>query len=202
LKQALFALSLLAFVLIAAKSAPVPPPMPSINAPPEIAAVKANHLFLELSTGGTVEVVLRPDLAPHHVERIQTLVRRGFYNGLTFHRVIPGFMAQGGDPTGTGSGGPGYRFKDELKPDSRLHFRGTLSMANAGPDTNGSQFFMTHLPTDWLNGKHTVFGRVTAGQDVVDSLIIGDAIVTAEVIRKRDHEYKVAKIEDPKPTDK
>jgi len=111
-------------------------------------------------------------------------------------------MAQGGDPTGTGSGGPGYRFKDELKPESRQHFRGTLSMANAGPDTNGSQFFMTHLPTDWLNGKHTVFGRVTAGQDVVDSLIIGDTIVTAEVVRKRDHEYKVAKIEDPKPTDK
>ena len=91
--------------MIAAKAAPLPPPLPSIVAPPEIAAVRTNHLFLELSSGGTVEVVLRPDLAPHHVERIQTLVRRGFYNGLTFHRVIAGFMAQGGDPKGTGEGG-------------------------------------------------------------------------------------------------
>jgi peptidylprolyl isomerase len=106
LKQALFALPLAAFALIAARPAPVAP-MPSLVAPPEIVADKANHLFLELSSGGTVEIVLRPDLAPHHIERIQALVRRGFDNGLTFHRVIPGVMAQGGAPTGTGPGGPG-----------------------------------------------------------------------------------------------
>src|SRR6478736_4497312 len=95
----------MAFAVMGAKPAPVPPPMPSLVAPAEVTANKANHLFLELSTGGTIEIVLRPDLAPHHIERIQTLVRRGFYNGLTFHRVIPGFMAQGGDPKGTGEGG-------------------------------------------------------------------------------------------------
>ena len=130
------------------------------------------------------------------------LVGKKYFDGLKFHRVIPGFMAQGGDPTGSGAGGPGYRFKDEIKPESRLHFRGTLSMANSGPDTNGSQFFLTHLPTEWLNGKHTVFGRVIAGQGVVDALVIGDSITKAEILRKRDHEYKVVKIEDPKPSDK
>ncbi len=165
---------------------------------------KANDLPLVKfkTTKGDIEIELFENEAPNTVANFVELVGKKYYDGQKFHRVIPGFMAQGGDPTGTGSGGPGYRFKDELKPDSRLHFRGTLSMANAGPDTNGSQFFLTHLPTDWLNGKHTVFGRVVTGQDVVDSLIIGDSITTAEVVRKRDHEYKVVKIEDPKPTDK
>jgi peptidyl-prolyl cis-trans isomerase B (cyclophilin B) len=165
---------------------------------------KANDLPLVKfkTTKGDIEIELFENEAPNTVANLVELVGKKYYDGQKFHRVIPGFMAQGGDPTGTGSGGPGYRFKDELKPDSRLHFRGTLSMANAGPDTNGSQFFLTHLPTDWLNGKHTVFGRVVTGQDVVDSLIIGDSITTAEVVRKRDHEYKVVKIEDPKPTDK
>jgi cyclophilin family peptidyl-prolyl cis-trans isomerase len=154
------------------------------------------------TTKGEIEIELFENEAPNTVSNFVELVGKKYYDGLKFHRVIPGFMAQGGDPTGSGAGGPGYRFKDELKPDSRIHFRGTLSMANAGPDTNGSQFFLTHLPTDWLNGKHTVFGRVVTGQDVVDSLIIGDSITTAEVLRKRDHEYKVVRIEDPKPTDK
>jgi cyclophilin family peptidyl-prolyl cis-trans isomerase/thioredoxin-like negative regulator of GroEL len=154
------------------------------------------------TTKGDIEIELFENEAPNTVANFIDLVGKKYYDGLKFHRVIPGFMAQGGDPTGTGAGGPGYRFKDEIKPDSRIHFRGTLSMANAGPDTNGSQFFLTHLPTEWLNGKHTVFGRVLAGQNVVDSLIIGDSITTAEVVRKRDHEYKVVKIEDPKPADK
>lgn len=154
------------------------------------------------TTKGDIDIELFENEAPNTVANFVELVGLKFYDGLKFHRVIPGFMAQGGDPSGSGAGGPGYRFKDELKPDSRLHFRGTLSMANAGPDTNGSQFFLTHLPTDWLNGKHTVFGRVIAGQDVLDSLIVGDAITKAEVLRKRDHGYKVVRIEDPKPSDK
>ena len=99
-----------------------------------------------------------------------------FYNGLTFHRIIKDFMIQGGDPTGTGMGGPGYRFEDECRPDLRHDGPGVLSMANAGPGTNGSQFFITHVPTDWLNGKHTVFGKVTEGQSVVDSIKQGDTI--------------------------
>ena len=139
---------------------------------------------------------------PNTVANFIELVHLKFYDGIKFHRVIPGFMAQGGDPTGSGAGGPGYRFKDEIKPGSRVHFRGTLSMANAGPDTNGSQFFLTHLPTEWLNGKHTVFGRVVSGQDVVDSLLAGDVITKAEVVRKRDHEYKVVRIDDAKPAEK
>jgi peptidyl-prolyl cis-trans isomerase B (cyclophilin B) len=154
------------------------------------------------TTKGEIVIELFENEAPNTVANFVELVHLKFYDGLKFHRVIPGFMAQGGDPTGSGAGGPGYRFKDELKPDSRIHFRGTLSMANAGPDTNGSQFFLTHLPTDWLNGKHTVFGRVIAGQEVLDSLIVGDAITKAEVVRKRDHDYKVVRIEDAKPTDK
>jgi cyclophilin family peptidyl-prolyl cis-trans isomerase len=151
------------------------------------------------TTKGEIQIELLENDAPNTVANFIELVAKKYYDGLKFHRVIPGFMAQGGDPAGNGSGGPGYRFKDEIKPEYRRHFRGSLSMANSGPDTNGSQFFITHLPTEWLNGKHTVFGRVLAGQDVVDSLLAGDAIIKAEVLRKRDHEYKVTRIEDPKP---
>jgi cyclophilin family peptidyl-prolyl cis-trans isomerase/Flp pilus assembly protein TadD len=153
------------------------------------------------TTKGDIDIELFENDAPNTVANFIELVGKKYYDGQKFHRVIPGFMAQGGDPTGTGAGGPGYRFKDEIKPESRIHFRGTVSMANAGPDTNGSQFFLTHLPTEWLNGRHTVFGRVIAGQEAVDSLIIGDSITKAEVIRKRDHDYKVVKIEEPKPAE-
>lgn len=163
-----------AALLIAAKPAPVPPPMPSIVAPAEIVANKANHLFLQLSTGGTVEIVLRPDLAPHHVERIQTLVRRGFYDGLTFHRVIPGFMAQGGDPKGTGEGG------SEL-PDLKAEFtqvpfmRGMIGAARTNePDTANSQFFIMFAPRPELDGNYTVMGRVVAGMDAVDAITPGE----------------------------
>ena len=107
-----------------------------------------------------------------------------FYDGLAFHRVIPDFMVQGGCPLGTGTGGPGYRFPDEFDRSLRHDGPGVLSMANAGPGTNGSQFFITHVATPWLDGKHTVFGKVVSGQDVVDAIRQGDTITTLEIIRK------------------
>ena len=109
------------------------------------------------------------------------LASRGFYDGIVFHRVIPNFMIQGGDPTGTGTGGPGYKFECECKPQLKHDKAGILSMANAGPNTNGSQFFVTHGPTPHLDGKHTVFGEVTEGTDVVDSIGQGDTIESIEI---------------------
>lgn len=144
---------------------------------------------------GEIEIELFENEAPNTVANFVELVAGKFYDGLVFHRVIPNFMVQGGDPEGSGRGGPGYRFKDELGGNYRRHFRGSISMANSGPDTNGSQFFITHLPPEWLNGKHTVFGRVLQGQDIVDRLRAGDKIEKAEVLRKRDHEYKVKKMD-------
>jgi cyclophilin family peptidyl-prolyl cis-trans isomerase len=118
---------------------------------------------------GTIELELFPDAAPKTVENFEKLSREGFYEGVIFHRVIPDFMIQGGDPTGTGTGGPGYEFEDEFNENRVV--RGALAMANAGPNTNGSQFFIvTAEATPWLDGKHTVFGRVTSGMDVVDRI--------------------------------
>ncbi len=118
---------------------------------------------------GTIEVELFGEDAPKTVENFETLAGKGFYDGVIFHRVIPDFMIQGGDPTGTGGGGPGYTFEDE--PNRHRVARGALAMANAGPDTNGSQFFIvTADECSWLAGKHTVFGRVVSGMDVVDSI--------------------------------
>jgi cyclophilin family peptidyl-prolyl cis-trans isomerase len=118
---------------------------------------------------GAIQVELFDEDAPKTVENFLKLARDGFYDGVTFHRVIPDFMIQGGDPTGTGSGGPGYTFEDEINEHKVV--RGALAMANAGPDTNGSQFFVvTAEATPWLDGKHTVFGRVTSGMDVVDEI--------------------------------
>ena len=120
--------------------------------------------------------------APNTVNNFVFLAKDGFYDGTKFHRVIADFMIQGGDPTATGSGGPGYKFADETKNNPNKHQVGSLSMANAGPNTNGSQFFITHIATDWLNGKHTVFGKVTSGQDVVNAVKQGDTLnqVTVE----------------------
>lgn len=123
----------------------------------------------------TIKVELYPDKAPLTVANFVNLAKRGFYNGLSFHRVIPDFMIQGGCPEGSGRGGPGYRFEDETNNGVR-HERGVLSMANAGPDTNGSQFFITHVATPWLDGKHTVFGKVVEGLDAVDKVAQGDGI--------------------------
>ncbi|NDH78150.1 MAG: peptidylprolyl isomerase [Flavobacteriia bacterium] len=122
-------------------------------------------------------------LAEGTLENNVTEVGTPYYNGLTFHRVIADFMIQGGDPTGTGAGGPGYQFEDEIHPELKHSRPGTLSMANAGPATNGSQFFITHGPTDWLDGKHTVFGYVVEGQDVVDAVAQGDTMETVEIVR-------------------
>jgi len=114
--------------------------------------------------------------APSTVNNLVFLARDKFYDGTVFHRVIPNFMVQGGDPTASGSGGPGYRFADEVKDNPHKHQVGSLSMANAGPNTNGSQFFITHVVTNWLDGKHTVFGKVLSGQDVVNAIQQGDKL--------------------------
>ncbi|MBD7987764.1 peptidylprolyl isomerase [Luteimonas sp. Sa2BVA3] len=129
---------------------------------------------------GQIKVELYPDKAPLTVASFVNLARKGFYDGLNFHRVIPDFMIQGGCPKGTGTGGPGYKFEDETNNGVR-HERGVLSMANAGPNTNGSQFFITHIKTDWLDGKHTVFGKVTEGLEVVDAVKQGDAIKSVRI---------------------
>ncbi len=119
--------------------------------------------------------------APNTVNNFVFLARENYYDGTVFHRVIPNFMIQGGDPTGTGRGGPGYRFDDECKGNPNRHKVGTLSMANAGPGTNGSQFFITHVATDWLDGKHTVFGQVLTGQDVVNAVQQGDKLISVKI---------------------
>ena len=129
---------------------------------------------------GPIKVELYPEKAPLTVANFVNLVQRGFYDVLTFHRVIPDFMIQGGCPEGSGRGGPGYRFEDETSNGVK-HERGVLSMANAGPNTNGSQFFITHIKTDWLDGKHTVFGKVIEGLEVVDSVAGGDAINSVKI---------------------
>ncbi len=125
---------------------------------------------------GNIVIDLFADRAPVTVNNFVVLAKDGFYDGLVFHRVIPDFMVQGGDPTGTGRGGPGYKWNDERAALSIPHEVGSLSMANAGPNTNGSQFFITHIATDWLNGKHAVFGKVRSGQEFVDATQQGDTL--------------------------
>ncbi len=130
---------------------------------------------------GDIRLELHADQTPVTVANFVNLAERGYYNGLIFHRVIPNFMVQGGCPSGTGTGGPGYRFEDEIVGDLGHGSSGILSMANAGPGTNGSQFFITHVETPWLDGKHTVFGRVVSGQDVVDRIAQGDRMSKVEI---------------------
>ncbi len=130
------------------------------------------------TTKGKIVCDLFAKDAPNTVNNFVFLARENFYDGTKFHRVIPDFMVQGGDPTGTGSGGPGYKFADEVKNNPRKHQIGSLSMANAGPNTNGSQFFITHVVTNWLDGKHTVFGQVkdAASQEIVNAIKQGDVL--------------------------
>ena len=126
---------------------------------------------------GDIRLELFDDKTPKTVANFEKLANDGFYDGLSFHRVIDDFMIQGGCPEGTGTGGPGYQFEDEFHPDLKQDSPGVLSMANAGPNTNGSQFFITHVPTPWLDGKHSVFGKVLDdGQEVVNAIVQGDTL--------------------------
>ncbi len=143
---------------------------------------------------GNITIEMFEDEAPNTVANMISLIEKGYYDGLNFHRVIPDFMIQGGCPHGTGTGGPGYEFDDECAKDRRHDSAGVLSMANAGPGTNGSQFFITHGPTPHLDGKHTVFGKVTEGQEVVDEIKQGDVMKTVVVLQKRDRVYEVEKL--------
>jgi peptidyl-prolyl cis-trans isomerase B (cyclophilin B) len=130
---------------------------------------------------GNIRLELFEDKVPKTVQNFEKLANDGFYNGLKFHRVIPDFMIQTGCPKGTGTGDPGYKFNDEFHPDLKHDRPGILSMANAGPNTNGSQFFITHVETPWLDNKHSVFGRVLEGQEVVDSIQQGDVMEKVEI---------------------
>jgi len=138
---------------------------------------------------GNIVLELTEDETPNTVANFISLAEKGFYDGVAFHRVIPDFMVQGGCPLGTGTGGPGYVIADEFSPRLR-HTRGVISMANAGPNTGGSQFFITHVPCPHLDGKHAVFGKVTSGMEVVDKIQKGDKIIKVAVDRKRSHPYK------------
>jgi peptidyl-prolyl cis-trans isomerase B (cyclophilin B) len=152
------------------------------DAPPSMSIDPAKKYSATLETSsGVIVVDLFAKDAPKTVNNFVFLARDGFYDGTVFHRVIPDFMIQGGDPTGSGRGGPGYRFEDETKGNPNKHRVGSLSMANAGPNTNGSQFFITHVETGWLDGKHTVFGQVRSGQNVVDAVKQGDMLKSIKI---------------------
>jgi peptidyl-prolyl cis-trans isomerase B (cyclophilin B) len=148
------------------------------NTPPTMTIDPSKTYKVTMETSkGTIELELYPQHAPMTVNNFVFLTNEGFYDGVVFHRVIKGFMMQGGDPTGTGTGGPGYKFQDETFGNPLKHERGVISMANAGPNTNGSQFFIVYAPQPHLNGKHTVFGKVTSGMDVADQIGNGDKMV-------------------------
>lgn len=162
------------------------------SAPPQRINESSTYLAtVEMENGGTFVIELFADKAPITVNNFVFLSCKGYYDGITFHRVLDGFMAQGGDPTGTGSGGPGYSFEDEFSDDLTFDREGLLAMANSGPNTNGSQFFITYAPTPHLNGLHTIFGEVIEGMDVVNALtrrdpntapdFEGDAIATITI---------------------
>ena len=168
----------------AVRATPPPPPtaMPEREGPKQwdappamvIDTAKSYSAVFELEKGGEFTIELYADKVPNTVNNFVFLSREGYYDGVTFHRVIANFMAQFGDPTGTGRGGPGYRFADEFHPDLRHDSAGIVSMANAGPNTNGSQIFITFVPTPNLDGGHAVFGKVVSGMDVVNNITLRD----------------------------
>lgn len=152
------------------------------DCPPEMQIDPEKPYRVTMETNrGNIELEFYPQHAPKTVNNFVFLSREGFYDGVTFHRVIGDFVIQGGDPTGTGRGGPGYQFEDELRGNPLIHEAKVISMANAGPGTNGSQFFITHSPQPHLNGKHTVFGKVVAGHAVVDAIRPGDRMERVSV---------------------
>ena len=159
----------------AAPAAPAPTP----------AAVTDIRIVVH-TTKGKIEATLFASKVPMTCANFLNLAKKGFYDGLTFHRVIPNFMIQGGDPEGSGRGGPGYRFADEFDPSLKHSKAGIFSMANAGPGTNGSQFFITHVATPWLDGKHSVFGEVTEGRNIVNATARGDKIEKIDVLDSTD----------------
>jgi len=153
------------------------------NSPPEMQIDTDKIYTATVDTNkGVIELELYAKHAPKTVNNFVFLAKEGFYDGVSFHRVIPDFVIQGGDPTGTGMGGPGYQFEDEVRDNPLTHERGVISMANAGPNTNGSQFFITHSPQVHLNGRHTVFGKVVKGMDVVDKIQAGDAMQRVTIL--------------------
>ncbi len=149
---------------------------------PEMQIDTSKKYMAEIETNkGVIELELFPNHAPKTVNNFVFLAGKGFYDGISFHRVISNFMIQGGDPTGSGAGGPGYSFEDEVADNPLTHETGVISMANAGPNTNGSQFFITHSPQPHLNGNHTVFGKVVGSRDVVDSIRQGDKMERVKI---------------------
>jgi len=145
---------------------------------------------------GDMIIELFEDETPNTVANFVSLIEKGYYDGLKFHRVVPDFVIQGGDPTGSGSGGPGYRIKCEAETNKTKHTRGVLSMAHAGKDTGGSQFFITHRATPHLDGKHTVYGRVISGVEIVDKVQQGDVMTKVVMLKKRNHKYEPAKLSE------
>jgi peptidyl-prolyl cis-trans isomerase B (cyclophilin B) len=185
-----FALSLLAapLGLVAEDAAPAeakPAVVAPAPTPPAPAAITDVRIVVKTDKGD-IEGVIYASKVPMTAANFLNLAKRGYYDGLTFHRVIPEFMIQGGDPRGNGTGGPGYQFADEFHPSLRHSKPGIFSMANAGPGTNGSQFFITHVATPWLDGKHSVFGAVTKGQATVNATAKGDKILKIEVLDPTD----------------
>jgi len=190
-----FALSLLASPLgLVAEEAATAEAKPAVVAPtpasPAPAAITDVRIVLKTDKGD-IEGVIYASKVPMTAANFLNLAKRGYYDGLTFHRVIPDFMIQGGDPRGNGTGGPGYQFADEFDKTLRHSKPGIFSMANAGPGTNGSQFFITHVATPWLDGKHSVFGAVTKGLTTVNAIAKGDKILKVEVLDPTDALFTV-----------